>query len=183
MFDPTLVEAVIAETPGSRDDLLDAWIPVVLGWCTRLGGPTVEPEDAAQDVMIIVLDKIGSLKSPEAFPSWVFGITRRVLASYRRQSWVKRWIPGLTPEGISNDAPEKALELSELSKKVQKLLLELPSAQREVLVLCDVEERTDEEVANILGIPVGTVKSRLRLARKKFKVKVEQSSIDLEGDN
>ena len=51
------------------------------------------------------------------------------------------------------------------------LLVEDEPAQREVLVLCDLEERTAIEAAKLLGVPVGTVKSRLRLGRARFKEK------------
>ena len=51
--------------------------------------------------------------------------------------------------------------------------------QREVLVLCDVEERTDEEVAALLGVPSGTVKSRLRLARASFRQGCARHAIDV----
>ena len=52
--------------------------------------------------------------------------------------------------------------------RVQEVLSELPLDLREVLILCDLEERPDESVALLLGIPAGTVKSRLRRARRQF---------------
>ena len=50
----------------------------------------------------------------------------------------------------------------------------LPRAQREVLVLCELEEHSGREVAELLSIPLGTVKSRLRAARRAFRVALEQ---------
>jgi len=156
---------------GAREVLMDAWLPVVLGWCVRLGGPSVDPEDAAHDVMIIVITRLDRLQNLESFRSWLFGITRRVLASHRRRAWVRRWVPGaeIVDAPDPGPAPDDQHALSELSRGVQRAVDKLPALQREVLVLCDVEEYTDEEVAALLGIPVGTVKSRLRLARKKFR--------------
>jgi RNA polymerase sigma-70 factor (ECF subfamily) len=176
--DPALVEAALRGGPGARDALVDAWLPVVLGWCARLGGPKVDAEDAAHDVLIVMLDRLPSLRQPGAFPSWLFGITRRVLAKHRRQAWVKRWVPGFVPDSADPDAsPYREAQLSETSRRVQEALELLPPAQREVLVLCDLEERTDLEVSELLGIPLGTVKSRLRLARTKFRAIAEQSSL------
>jgi RNA polymerase sigma-70 factor (ECF subfamily) len=175
---PDLVLAAVREDPGARDRLVDAWLPVVLGWCARLGGAKVDAEDAAHDVLIVMLDRLPSLREPQAFHSWLFGITRRVLAKHRRQAWVKRWVPGFVPDSPDpNASPHRQAHLSEISRRVQEVLEQLPAAQREVLVLCDLEERTDLEVAELLGVPLGTVKSRLRLARQKFRIFAEQSSL------
>jgi RNA polymerase sigma-70 factor, ECF subfamily len=178
MYPPALVEAAARGEPGARDQLVDAWLPVVLGWCARLGGPKVDSEDAAHDVLIIMLDRLDSLRDPSSFSSWLFGITRRVLAKHRRQAWVKRWVPGFVPDPADPDpSPYHRARLSETSRRVQQALEQLPPAQREVLVLCDLEERTDLEVSELLGIPLGTVKSRLRLARKKFRIIAEQNAL------
>lgn len=174
----TLVQAAARGESGARDQLVDACLPAVLGWCARLGGPKVDPEDAAHDVLIVMLGRLDSLRDAGMFTSWLFGITRRVLAKHRRQAWVKRWVPGFLPEAVDPGAsPYQRTHLSETSRRVQVALELLPPAQREVLVLCDLEERTDLEVSELLGIPLGTVKSRLRLARNKFRTIAEQSSL------
>lgn len=153
----------------ARDALFDTFLPVVLRWCIRLGGPRVAPEDAAHDVFIVVLRKLDSLENPERFTSWLFGITRRVLRKHRGRAWVMRWTGGdIVDSSDPRQDPARDLESSETTRKVQRALAELPEKQREVLVLCDLEERTAPEVAELLGIPLGTVASRLRLAREKF---------------
>lgn len=153
----------------ARDALFDRWLPEVLRWCTRMGGPRVDPEDAAHDIMITVLTKHHTLRNPDDLPAWIFGITRRVLAWHRRKAWVRRWVPGATPEGEARGpGPESSASSNELGRRVQVVLETLPDDLRVVLVLCDLEERTDEQVANLLGIPSGTVKSRLRRARARF---------------
>ena len=176
--DPALVLSAAKGDSSARDQLVDAALPAVLGWCARLGGPKVDPEDAAHDVLIVMLDRLDSLRDPNSFSSWLFGITRRVLAKHRRHAWVKRWVPGFVPDPADPDAsPFHQTRLSETSRRVQQALDQLPPAQREVLVLCDLEERTDLEVSELLGIPLGTVKSRLRLARKKFRIIAEQNAL------
>ena len=59
--------------------------------------------------------------------------------------------------------------MSDTARWVWEILDELPLAQREVLVLCDLEGRTREEVAELLGVSSGTIKGRLRLGREKFR--------------
>jgi len=153
----------------AREAIFRDWLPVVLRWCSRLGGPTVDPEDAAHDVLITVLTRMHTLRDPAAFPSWVFGITRRTLAWHRRKAWVRRWVPGLSLDLPSNEEPpEGAAAAHELQVRVRALLEHLPAELREVLILCDLEERPDEAVAELLGLPTGTVKSRLRRARQRF---------------
>ena len=64
-------------------EALDHWAATVLGWCTRLGGPTVNAEDAAQDVLIVLLRRGESVQQDAALGSWLFGVTRRVRAFAR----------------------------------------------------------------------------------------------------
>ncbi len=160
-----------APEAGPDEALFEEWLPVVLRWCARLGGPKVDPEDAAHDVMVTVFTRLHTLRNPDDFPAWVFGITRRTLAWHRRKAWVRRWVPGLQPEGTSPGlGPEADVASGELGQRVQQVMEVLPADLREVLVLCDLEERTDDAVAQMLGIPSGTVKSRLRRARQRFLV-------------
>lgn len=157
-----------AEDP-DREALFAEWLPVVLRWCGRLGGPRIDAEDAAHDVMVTVFTRMHTVRDPGAFPSWVFGVTRRTLAWHRRKAWVRRWVPGLEPTGVApGEGPEGEASSRELGQRVQEGLEQLSSELREVLILCDLEDRTDDEVAVILGIPAGTVKSRLRRARRQF---------------
>ena len=164
------IERARAGDLDAREEIFEAWLPVVLGWCARLGGPRVDPEDAAHDVFMVVIRRLHTLQRTEAFSSWLFGITRRVLRQHRRRSWVTRWLP----DREIDDVPDLRLgvEAGALSKElclqVWRVLEDLPSAQREVLVLTDIEDRTLKEVSEILGVAQGTVASRVRLARTKF---------------
>ncbi|MCK6552828.1 sigma-70 family RNA polymerase sigma factor [Myxococcota bacterium] len=163
----------------AQDELFDAWLPVVLRWCIRLGGPRVAHEDAAHDVFIVVLRKLDTLERADRFPAWLFGITRRVLRKHRGRAWVLRWAGSEVHEVADpHQDPEGDYRRSETTRRVQVLLSSLPERQREVLVLCDLEERTAPEVAELLGIPLGTVASRLRLAREKFEKLAREQELD-----
>ena len=177
-------ELVIAAGAGDEvalAALVDACLPEVLGWCTRLGGPRVDAEDAAHDVLIVLLKRVSSLERPHRFRSWLFGTTRRVLAAHRRRAWVRRWAPGVSTEveavGLG---PERRARLSENSRLVQEALETLPRAQREVVVLADAEERSATEIAALLDLPVGTVKSRLRLGRARFAKALGRLGLDVD---
>lgn len=156
--------------------IMQLWLPTVLGWCVRLGGPAVDPEDAAQDVFIVAMDRIHSLRQPDRFGSWMVGITRRVLSKHRRRGWVKRWVPGLDITVTDTSGRGRWPELSETAQVVQASLESLSAKQREVLVLCDLEGHTQQEVAELLDVPLGTVKSRLLRARSRFRDTAERAS-------
>lgn len=165
-----LLRAFIAGQPGARDQLLDQWLEPVLRWCVRLGGPRVDAEDAAQEVLLVLLTRVENLEDLRRFQPWLFGVTRRVLAAHRRRAWVRRWVPGARVEGASpRPGPGEELARAELAGLVHAALERLPAGQREVLVLVVMEERTTAEVALLLDLPEGTVKSRLRLARERFR--------------
>lgn len=163
-----------AEVRGAHPDAMDAlfarWMGEVLQWCRRLGGPAVDADSAAQDVCIVVLQRIHTVERPAQLPSWLFAVTRRVLAQHRRRAWVRRWFPGVAPDRPDpGPDPAATTERAARMRVVHELLAALPEDLREVLVLCDVEERPDPEVADLLGLKVGTAKSRLRRARARFR--------------
>ena len=119
--------------PAARDALVSRCLPPVLQWYARLGGPRVDAEDAAHDVMIVLLSKLHALREPEQFPSWLFGVTRRVLAQHRRRAWMRRWVPGLVPDVPDGSMhPGQRAELSESNRRVQRALEDVPEAQRGV---------------------------------------------------
>lgn len=178
--DTELVEQAIRNEPGARDRLLEHSLPAVLTWTTRLGGPKVDPEDAAHDALMIVWTKLDALRSPERYVSWLYGIVRRVLAAHRRRAWVKRWVPGIEVEQPDRTpTPAAEAQHEQMVQGVREALEKLPPKQREVLVLCEIEERTDVEVAELLGVPLGTVKSRLRLARARFAQAASRLRLDM----
>lgn len=147
-----------------------AAVPTVLRWCARLGGPAVDAEDAAQDVLEVAVRRYPSLRDATALEAWLFGITRRVLAKHRRRAWWTRWAGNISAERPADTpGPEGLAGRRERARQLQHWLEQLPQAQREVVVLCALEERSRSEAAHLLGIPEGTVKSRYRLAMARLR--------------
>lgn len=165
-----LVSAVRRGEAGAHAALIQAWLPIVLSWCNRLCGPKVDPEDAAHDVFLKVLGNLEGVREPDRFAGWIFRVTRSVIRQHRRRAWVQRWVPGMVPNRAdpSHD-PLAHAERHETARRVQRALETLSEAHREVIVLCDLEERTAIEASELVGVAVGTVKSRLRLARDSFR--------------
>ena len=154
---------------GARDLLLKEWLPVVLRWCSALGGPRVDAEEAAHDVLLVLMRRIETVYDSDRLPAWLFGVTRRTVARHRRRAWVRYWVPGvLADRADPAGGPARIYEVSETSRGVQQCLDALPELDREILVLRLYEQRPDSEVAEILNVPIGTVKSRLHRARDRF---------------
>jgi RNA polymerase sigma-70 factor (ECF subfamily) len=169
---------VAAALDGSElalDALAKSWLPTVYRWCHRLAGPGVDAEDAAHEVLIIMCRRIGSVRSERQFPAWLFQTTRRVIANHRRRAWVRRWVPGPVRERPAHwGAPEQTVEAKQAARRVWGILDQLSTRHREILVLCELEEMSSAEVSEMLGIPQGTVKSRLRAARTAFRNAAER---------
>lgn len=138
----------------------------IFRWAVLLGLGPADAEEAAQEVFAIAARRIETCQAEDALGSWLYQITRRVVANVRRSGWIKRALLGeesLKPAFHSTESPETPKELA-----IRKCLAKLPREQAEVLVLMEVEGFTREEVADMLGLPPGTVASRARLGKKAF---------------
>lgn len=157
-----------------------ALLPTIYGWCARLGGPRVDAEEAAHDVLMLLVRRASDRGTGVSLRSFAWGVTRGVLANHRRRAWWRRWLPG-PAEIVSDRTPFQDSVQRQLAGRVAALLARLTEEHREVLVLCDVEERPAPEVADILGIPEGTVRSRLRAARERFRALAPEFSLEPPG--
>lgn len=169
------------------DALIERLLPLVGQWCARLASPGVDAEAAAHDALVVALRRREDLRPGLPVEPWAWGITVRVLRAHRRRAWLRRWLPGEVPEGRSASDPARELEARDLAAAVRRVMARLGAEHRAVLVLCDVEERSRAEVATILGLPEGTVASRLRLARRAFRAEATRQGLafvqDLGGDD
>lgn len=160
-------------------DPFDELYPVVTLWCRRLARRGVDPEAAAQDVFVVLTRRRHELRDGAPLQAWAWGITVRTLAAEGRKAWLRRWIPGPVPDRGVVDDPSHELERHQLAERVRAVLDGLTDGQRQIIVLCDVEERSRADVALLLGVPEGTVKSRLRLAREAFRRVARKQGLDV----
>ena len=154
----------------------------------RLGVAEKDAIDAAQEVFVIAYRRRDEFEGRSTVRTWLLGIAFRVAAA-RRNSATAR-CEELGDEAVSRAAiardPETELEGRQLLRALDALLDELPIEQRAVFTMFEMEGLTGEEIAEVLGVPVGTVRSRLRLARKAFAglsgaLRLELQSLDLLG--
>jgi len=130
-------------------------------------GNAADAEDITQDAFVQAHAKLATLSDPQHFRAWVCRIGRnlalnRVRAdrrSRRRDDAAARSAPDVID--VESLALDRAFET-----RVREQIERLPDKLREVLTLCAIDELTPAAVSDILGIPAGTVRSRLHLARK-----------------
>jgi RNA polymerase sigma-70 factor (ECF subfamily) len=132
-------------------------------------------EDLAQEVFIKVFRKIGDFRAESSFYTWMYKIALNTCRNYyRRQSptvvELDRYeerdsLPGT----VSPETPEEVLFRQRRAGQVREALDKLPPEQKEVLVMRDLEGFSYQEIAVILELPIGTVRSRIFRGRYNMK--------------
>ncbi len=142
----------------------------VLAWAIRLGGPAVDPEDVAQDVFAIALRRLPDFRGDSKPSTWLFGITRRVVANARRRAAVRRLVGLDAADELPDVAPgaDEVVDRARRRRQVQLALEKLRRPHREAIALVDLEGLSAVEAAELLGVPTGTIYSRLHLGRRAF---------------
>ena len=118
-----------------------------------------DAEDVTQDVMVLIYRKLWTLTAPDLFRPWAYRIASR--AAFRHLKSRRRWPDHLRDDEALDDLPAQDLPVG--NSRVDELLQDprVTPASRAVLALHFKEEMTLREVAAILDVPLGTVKSRL----------------------
>lgn len=174
------MRSVPRPVPGDpeRDATFARLLPLVTGWATRLGAGTIDAEAAAADALLVILRRLPDLHPGAPVEPFAWGVTARVVREHRRASWWRRWVPGAEPESVAPDRGASPADRERI-RLVYRVLGALSEPHREVLVLMDLEERSASEVAALLGVPEGTVRSRLRLARDAFRAEAGRVGLGL----
>lgn len=140
----------------------------------RLGVHDAEVDDAAQQVFMVATRRIAEIR-PGGERPFLYGTALRAAATLRRGAQRRqRWIENEPGDAASPDpTPDEELERRQALGFLDRVLAGLTDELREVFVLCEIEELSAPDVAVIVGIPVGTVASRLRRARRVFQERIQ----------
>ena len=147
--DHQLIRRAMDGDERSLDQVLRHWTPQIVSWCRRLSGPRVDPDDVFQEVVEKVITRMDTLREPAAFPGWLFQVVRSQANPQRRRGGVRKVTGGFEgqPEGPAKGAsPERHADLGETSLQVMAVLDRIPDEQRDILVLCFIEDRSQAEV-------------------------------------
>ena len=173
-----VLSAVAAQDKVSFATLFGHFAPRVKSYMLRLGSDDFQAEELAQETMAMVWRKAGQYDPARAAAStWIFTIARNLrIDAFRRANR-----PELDPEdpALVPDPPpqgDAVVEQKQNAERVRVALAALPDEQRQVLHMSFIEDKTHSEIAAALDLPLGTVKSRIRLAFGRVKASIGESS-------
>jgi RNA polymerase sigma factor (sigma-70 family) len=167
--DERLIEIFLdesAEEGGSAFGLLvERYGPMVIATCRRIVQGREDVEDAFQTTFLTLAQKAGAIRNRRQLGPWLHAVARRVASRLQARSRRRPWAT-LVTEAV--DVPgecERHEHNNELREALRSELDRLPEGYRRLIVHCYMEGRSNQEVARLVGCPVGTVKGRLFRAR------------------
>jgi RNA polymerase sigma-70 factor (ECF subfamily) len=140
----------------------------------RLGGPSIDAEDAAQEVFLVVARKLDTFDGTSLVSTWLYGITLNVVRSMRRRYRLRHLFER---EEEKADVPIESVdraEVREAHRIAYAILEKIAPKKREAFILAEFEGLSCEEIAKITGTRAETVWSRLHYARKEFAERLEK---------
>lgn len=174
--DSTLVERCLSGDDAAWEQLVRTHTRRVYGLCFRFTGKDSEAQDLTQDVFMRVFRALGGFRATEgSFATWLTRLTRNLLIDHYRRTRnervtdsIEEQLPRVEEGFVSVSRPDTALAGREASDLLQGALAKLSPDLRETIILRDLQEMEYREIAQVLGIPEGTVKSRLNRGRAEL---------------
>jgi RNA polymerase sigma-70 factor (ECF subfamily) len=140
----------------------------------RLGIAERDLPDAVHDVFLVVHKKLSSFVARAKVTTWIYGICLRTASDWRRSPRHTRELLGAPAEAEASDDASAEAEYREAITILDRLLGEMPLEQRAVFTSFELDGMSGEQIAELLELPIGTVWSRLRLARECFRQSVNR---------
>ena len=184
--DETLIRLIAHARTEALSELYDRYSRLVFSLALNSVGDQATAEEVTQDVFVRVWQRAGQYRADRGKVStWLTGITRyRAIDQLRRQgsrpeqnsvAWAD-----VSPTAVPTvNGPEEATRLSMQRERVHAALGQLPEEQKQVLALAYFQGYSQSQIAKSLALPLGTVKTRVRLAMQKLRemLEDEQSSV------
>jgi RNA polymerase sigma-70 factor, ECF subfamily len=185
-----LIERLVAHDERAFNELVRLYERRVLTLVVRMLGNPAEGEDVAQEVFVQVFKAIGTFRGEAKLSTWIYRIAINLCKN--RVKYLKVRHTGEQDElaeveergglggggrrglGSAVERPDEMMSGKQVERIVQRAIQELEPTFRECLVLCDVEELSYEQIEEITGLPIGTVKSRIHRARAQLRAAVER---------
>lgn len=177
--DPTddqLVEGLARGETACFEVLVKRYQDRVYGFCLRILDDASEAEDVAQDVFLTIYRHADRFRGESLFSTWLFRIAKnqslnRIKYLERRGRQAKRALGDAQQERVASiqereeRRPDALVESEQRAALVQRAIATLAEEHRVVLVLRDLEDLSYEEISEVTGLPIGTVKSRIHRGR------------------
>ena len=182
MTDRELVERFLGSQGCDREDAFAAIVqrhgPMVLSVCRRMLAGSADVEDAFQAVFFVLARRAGAIRKLDGLKSWLYGVAVRTSKEARRRAAKRR-----LREGGAMDESKAVSEPDEGRGDLLDLLDEeidrLPRRYREVVLLCELEGASRQDAARRLGLPEGTLSSRLARGRTLLRDRLTRRGVTL----
>jgi RNA polymerase sigma-70 factor, ECF subfamily len=174
VYEQLLVLRCQAGDEEALGELIGRYSPGLRFFLRKIAAQADSADDLLQETWVDVYRKINRLERPESFKAWLYRIARD--KAYREL----RRLPG-RPASI-NELQQDPITTEEISfsadeaEAVRAALDQLPAEQRDVLVLRFMEEMSYEQIAEVIGCPIGTVRSRIHYAKLSLRAKLESTT-------
>ena len=183
LSDEALLKKAVAGQRASLDELFRRYRAVAYRVAHRLLGNEADALDAVQDAFIKVLVHLPSFQGRSSFKTWFLRVVSNAALDLGRQRSRRETLSldGLGArfreecEPLLHTDPARELDRLDLRQKLHEALVQLPHAQRQTFVLHAEADLSYREVADALGISIGTVMSRLYYARQRLRILLEPS--------
>ncbi len=157
----------------------------VYNQCYRFTSHRHESEDLTQEVFLRIYRTLDSYRSAHGgFATWMTSVTRNLLIDHYRRTRRDRMtdsledaLPKLETKESAGRRPDQAALLAELSKQIQQALGRISPELREAVILRDLQGLEYREIQDVLGVPEGTVKSRINRGRIELARLLEQMGV------
>jgi RNA polymerase sigma-70 factor (ECF subfamily) len=175
-LDTSLVERCLSGEEAAWEDLVRIHTRRVYGLCYRFTGRDSEAQDLSQDVFIRVFRSLRSYRVEEgAFVTWLSRLTRNLLIDHYRRTRqdratdsIEEQLPVMEETLAMSARPDGLLAGREASEVLQTALQRLSPELREAVILRDLQEMEYREMAHVLNVPEGTIKSRINRGRAEL---------------
>ena len=160
---------------------------MIVSLCTHLLGNKNDGEDAAQDAFVKAFMQLESFRGDARFSTWLYIIAVNACRNRQRSFWQKLFkhslatgIPGKEDDGAemieiidSSPLPSQELEKKEFRDQIKRAIGLLPCRYRELIILRDIQQLRYDEIAAIINVPEGTIKSGIARARLALQVELK----------
>lgn len=154
------------------ETLFRQYQPRLRYYIRRLGNMDGRADDILQDIWLKVVRRIGSLREPKAFAAWLYTIARNQVYGTLRVT--DPFVVTLTDEHTERVGDDEPVFDDEDAGRVHEALDKLKAHHREILTLSFLDDLSHEQIAEVLGIQAGTVKSRLYYAKQSLRRALEK---------
>lgn len=164
-----------AEPPPTFAEIYESSFAFAWRTARRLGTPEANLDDVVQEIFMVAHRRQGDFEGRSSVKTWLYGIVFNVVRAHRRELGAKhphalhaerRADPEIVVD--ATDGPHEQAAKSEAARFIDRFLEGLDDDRREIFVLVELEQMSAPAIAALLGVPLNTVYSRLRLARLEF---------------